>query len=156
MLYAHFWLILSFHAGCTLSPSAFREILERELLETRLCECDFLHSCCELSILPGIWIEKKTIKNQRRQLGEIQEPLTRTPQTAKKVRADEAKHKRPRLYESIQGKCFHLHSRSRLISGSLDESVQSSLDSTETSKRALSIIKNTEFRKSLSLLVILV
>ncbi len=37
------------YTGCTLSPSAFGEILERELLEARLCKCDFLHSCRELS-----------------------------------------------------------------------------------------------------------
>ncbi len=34
--------------------------------------------------------------------------------TAKKAKANEARHERPRLYESIRGECFHLHSRSRL------------------------------------------
>ncbi len=38
------------NAGCTLSPTAFGEILKRELHETRLRKCDFLHSYCELSI----------------------------------------------------------------------------------------------------------
>ncbi len=38
------------YASCTLSPSAFGEILEWELHEMRLCEHDSLHSYCELSI----------------------------------------------------------------------------------------------------------
>ncbi len=63
-------------AGCTLSPSAFGESLERELPETRLGACDFLHSCQELSIL---------LRDTRRQPGETQDPLTRASQTAKKV-----------------------------------------------------------------------
>ncbi len=32
------------------SPSAFGEIHEQELHETRLCKCDSLHSCHEFSI----------------------------------------------------------------------------------------------------------
>ncbi len=36
---------------CTLSPSTFGEILERELHETRLCNCDSLHCCHEILIL---------------------------------------------------------------------------------------------------------
>ncbi len=43
-------VIIFTYVGCTLSPSSFSEILRRELHETRLSECDFLHSCCELSI----------------------------------------------------------------------------------------------------------
>ncbi len=37
----------------------------------------------------------------RRQPGETQDPMTRTSQAAKKVRANEATHKLPRLPESI-------------------------------------------------------
>ncbi len=37
-------------------------IHERELLETRLCECDFIHSRRELSIHLGMQIEKKLSK----------------------------------------------------------------------------------------------
>ncbi len=92
-----------YYAGCTLSPSAFGKILERELLKTRLYECDYLDSYCEPSIHPEMQIEKKTIKNQRRQTDETQDPLTRISQTAKKVRANEARHERPRLQESIRG-----------------------------------------------------
>ncbi len=38
------------NAGYRLPPRAFGESLGRELHETRLCECDSLHSCQELSI----------------------------------------------------------------------------------------------------------
>ncbi len=38
------------NADCTFLPSAFGEILKRQIHKTRLCECDFLHSCHELSI----------------------------------------------------------------------------------------------------------
>ncbi len=79
------------------------KILEWDFLMMRLCECDFVHSCCELSIHPGMQIEKKTIKNQRRRPGETRDSLTHTSQTAKKVRADEARHKHSRLYKSIRG-----------------------------------------------------
>ncbi len=54
------------------------------------------------SIHPGK-LKKKTIKNQRRQPGETRDSLTRTPQTAKKARANEARHEHLRLYESIRG-----------------------------------------------------
>ncbi len=46
------------YASCTLLPGALGEIPERELLYTKLCECDFTHSHCELSIHPGMQIEK--------------------------------------------------------------------------------------------------
>ncbi len=52
------------NASCTLSLSAFGEILERELLETRPCKCDFLLSCCELSIHPGMRIGKNYQKSE--------------------------------------------------------------------------------------------
>ncbi len=39
----------------------------------------------------------------RRQPGETRDPLTKTSQTAKKVRANEARHERPRLHKSIRG-----------------------------------------------------
>ncbi len=94
------------------------------VLETRLYEYDFLHCRCELSIHPEIQIEKKTFKNQRQQSGETCDPLTRASQPAKKAIANEARHRRRRIYESIQGKCFHLHFYSRLVSCSLGESVQ--------------------------------
>ncbi len=41
---------INFSVSCILSPSAFGEGLGRELPETRLGECDSLHSCRELSI----------------------------------------------------------------------------------------------------------
>ncbi len=56
--------------------------------------------------------------------GETQDPLTRTSQTAKKARANEARHERSRLHESIRGECFHLHFHSRIVSGSFGKSVQ--------------------------------
>ncbi len=46
----------------------------------------------------------KTIQSPRRQPGETRDPLTRTSQTAKKARANEMRHERPRLYESIRSK----------------------------------------------------
>ncbi len=106
------------YAGCTLSLSAFGEILERGLHKMRLCEFDSLHSCCALLILAC---------DTRQHPGETRDPLTRTSLTAKKARANEAKYKCWRLHESIQGECFHLHSRSRIVSGSFDESVQPAL-----------------------------
>ncbi len=63
-------------AHCTLSPSAFGEILERELHDMRLGECNSLHSCRELFILAY-----KT---------------TRKP-------GETARHERLRLQESIGG-----------------------------------------------------
>ncbi len=51
--------VIDFYAGCILSSSVFGEILERELLETRLCECNFIHSHCELLIHTGMQVEKK-------------------------------------------------------------------------------------------------
>ncbi len=42
--------VKSYYVGCTLSLSVVGEILEQELHEMRPCECDFLHSCRELSI----------------------------------------------------------------------------------------------------------
>ncbi len=92
------------YAGCTLSPNVFAEILERELLETRLCECNFLHSRCELSIHLGMWIKKIYIYNQRLQPGETQDTLMWTSQTAKQARANEARHEHPRLYEIVMVK----------------------------------------------------
>ncbi len=92
------------HAGFTLSPSAFGEILERALHEMRLHECDSLHSCRELFILAH---------NRMQQPGETQDHLTRTSQTTKKVRTNEARNECPRLHKIIRGKegeCFHLHS----------------------------------------------
>ncbi len=38
------WFAIFFYAGCTLSLSAFGESLGRKLPETRLGECDSLHS----------------------------------------------------------------------------------------------------------------
>ncbi len=72
-------LLCSTHgnAGCTLSPSAFGESLERELPEMKLGECNSLHSCRELSILA---------RDTRQQPSETRDPLTRTSQTAKKAR----------------------------------------------------------------------
>ncbi len=43
------------------------------------------------------------------------------------MRANEARQERPWLQESIRDEGFHLHSRSRTISGSLDKSVQPAL-----------------------------
>ncbi len=70
---------------------------------------------------------KKTIKILRRQPGETRDPLTRALQTAKKAKADEVRHERQRLYESMWGECLHLYSCSRFVSCSLGESVQPAL-----------------------------
>ncbi len=105
-----------------LSPSAFGEILERELSEMRLCECDSLHSCRELLILA---------RDTRWQSNEIRDPLTYTLRTAKKARANEVRHKHggyTRASEARQGECFHLHSHSRVVSCSLRKNVQPALD----------------------------
>ncbi len=48
-------------------------------------------------------------------------PLTRTSQTAKKVRANEARHKCSRLHENIRGECFHLHFHCRSVLVSLSQ-----------------------------------
>ncbi len=61
-------------------------------------------------------------RDTRRQPNETRDPLTWTSQTAKKAKANKARHKRLRL-----GECFHLHSRSHLVSGSLSESVYPAL-----------------------------
>ncbi len=73
-----------YNAGCTLSSSAFGESLEREFPETRLGECDPLHSCRELSIL---------VCDTRRQPGETRDPLTRAHGPLKKRDLNEARHK---------------------------------------------------------------
>ncbi len=106
------------YACCTLLQSAFDEILKQELHETRLCECDCLHSCRELLIL---------VCDTNGQPGETRDSLNRTSQPAKKVRANKARHKHWRLHKSIQGECFHLHLHSPVVSGSLGESVQPTL-----------------------------
>ncbi len=59
----------------------------------------------------------------RRQPCETQETLTWASWTTKKARASEARHECPRQHDSIRA-CFHLHSRSRIVEGSLSESVQ--------------------------------
>ncbi len=55
---------------------------------------------------------------------ETRDPLTRTSWTTKKAKANKARYESSRLYKSIRGECFHLRSRSRVVSGSLSESVQ--------------------------------
>ncbi len=127
---------LHYYAGCTLSPSAFREILEWELLKTRLRECDFLHSCCELSIHLGMPIEKETIKNQRRQPGETRDHLTRTSRTAKNARANEMRHEWLRLYESIRGEAsVFIYILTLVLSWVLSASVQPALELTNQNVR---------------------
>ncbi len=103
------------------------------------CRCLFLNSWKYL----GMRIEKKIskikmsmclrvylilVRDTRWQPGETRYPLTRISQTTKKVRANEARLERPRIYESIRGECFHLHSCSRIVSVSLGESAQLVLD----------------------------
>ncbi len=63
-------------------------------------------------------------RDTRRQPCETWDPLTRTSQTAKNARANEVRPEHLRLHESIRDVCFHPHSHSRVVSGSLGESVQ--------------------------------
>ncbi len=73
------------NADCTLLPSAFGESLGWELLETRLGQCDSLHSCRELSV---------SAADTRRQPGETQFPLTRAHIPLKKRDLNEVRHER--------------------------------------------------------------
>ncbi len=65
------------------SLSASSKILEHEFHNTRLWECDSLHSCHEILILAC---------DTKQQPGETQDPLIRTSRTTKKARAYEARH----------------------------------------------------------------
>ncbi len=122
-----------FYTGCTLSSSAFGEILEWELLKTRLCECNFVHSCCELSIHPGMQIEKKLSKirdgslMRHKTLWLGHRELLKSESWRDEICAPETIREHLR-----QGECFHLHSRSRLVSGSVGESVQLALEGSYT------------------------
>ncbi len=76
---------LACNAGCTLLLSAFGESLRRELPETRLGQCDSLHSGRELSILA---------RDTRWQPGETWDPLTRAYRLLKKRDLNEMRHER--------------------------------------------------------------
>ncbi len=67
-------------------------------------------------------------RDMKRQPSETRDPLTRTSWTTKKVRANKGRHERIKLHESIRDECFHLHSRSHVISGFLGKDVQPALD----------------------------
>ncbi len=60
-----------------------------------------------------------SVHDTRRQPDETQDPLTRTLWTAKEARADEVRYEHP-----MGGESFYLHSRSRIVSGSLGERIQ--------------------------------
>ncbi len=72
------------------------------------------------------------VHDTRRQPGEPRNPLIWMSLTTKKAGANEARHQRPRLHESIRGECFHLHSRSRIVLGSLSESIQPALQASKS------------------------
>ncbi len=97
----------------------FSEILERELLKMRLCECDFVHSHSELSIHPGMQIEKRTIKNQRRQPGETRDTSTRASRTTKKARADVSARGYKRASQGEASVFIYIPTLSRVLSARL-------------------------------------
>ncbi len=68
--------------------------LGRELPETRLGECDSLHSCRELSIFAH---------DTRRQPSMTRDPLTRASWATKKAKPLQGETQAPRLHEKIQG-----------------------------------------------------